>query len=347
VEINGELSNRRYLFSVRAGQILCGAGLSAGERPVALLAVTSPDSGLTKLNLEQLLKLADETPGAVEQQTAPALLALWLELFAQSISIGSGVTQPPVAQSLLPVKGKAELAAALADAHRTLLAGLEVWQNRESDLERERLSALAEMEPQLVHDSISVLGSVLTGEAPSPKAAAAPQQPLYAACKRVWQALKINTDALPAPVPQPGDREPLLALAYLARLRIRQVTLRGEWWRADHGPLVAYRKEDRRPVALLPSSPRSYELYDETQGTRERITKEVAQTLAAQAYTFYRRLPERPLKLWDLLAFGLSNTRSDMAAVAILGLGSGALATVPPIITGLLFDTVIPGAQRP
>lgn len=346
VEINGELSGRHYLFSAGVGQILCGVGLSAGDQPVALLAVSSPDTVLRKLNLAQLLTLAADTPGASEQQTAPALLSIWLGLLGQSISIGESTRQPLPLPNLAAAQGMPALAAALADAHRMLLAALESWQNRERESERARLRALAEAEPRLVNQSIDVLTSVLTDKGPQSGWSSDPTQPLLTACKRVWAALGVEPSSLPSPGPQQSDRDPLLALSYLSRLRLRQVILRGEWWRGDHGPLVASRNEDRRPVALIPSSPRSYDLYDEERGTRERVTEAVAQSLAPIAHSFYRRLPERPLNLWDLLRFGLAGTRQDLLSIVFFGLGSGLLAVVPPFITGLLFDTIIPGAQR-
>ena len=38
-----------------------------------------------------------------------------------------------------------------------------------------------------------------------------------------------------------------------ARLRQRQVTLRGAWWQEDYGPLIGFVGEERRVVALLPT----------------------------------------------------------------------------------------------
>lgn len=346
VELNGELTGRRYLFSAAVGQIICGAGLSTGEHPVALLATSSSDTTMRKLSLEQPLALAEQTPGESEQKTVPSLLGVWLGLLAQSINSGTTSPHPLTVPNLTATNGLAELRAAVTQCHRTLLDALETWQNRERESERARLQALADAEPKLIADSITVLASTLFGQEAPTSLLTDPQQPLYSACKRVWRAEGIEVGPLPSPGPHHGDRDPLLVLAYLARLRIRQVTLQGTWWNTDHGALVAYLKENGRPVALIPSSPRSYDLCDETRGTRERVTPAMAKALDPKAYFFYRRLPEKPLTPWDLLHFGLLGKRQDLATIAVLGLGSGALAMVLPLITGLLFDTIIPGAQR-
>lgn len=346
VELNGELTGRRYLFSAAVGQIICGAGLSAGEHPVALLATSSPDTALRKLTLDQLLALAEQTPGESEQKTAASLLGVWLGLLAQSISSGTESPKQFSLPNLSAISGLAALRAALTEGHRMLLAALEEWQNRERESERARLRTLTDAEPRLVRDALRLLADTLAEQQSPALSLTDAQQPLYSACKRVWHAEGIEVGSLPPPGPQHGDRDPLLVLAHLARLRVRQVTLQGTWWRADHGALVAYRQEDGRPVALLPSSPRSYDLYDEARGTCERVTPSVAQTLHLGAYFFYRRLPERPLTPGDLLGFGLLGKRQDLITIALLALGSGALAVVPPFITGLLFDTIIPGAQR-
>ena len=77
--------------------------------------------------------------------------------------------------------------------------------------------------------------------------------------------------------------------------------LRDDWWRRDNGPLVAFLVLDeepkaRRPVALLPTSPRSYELVDPGDAARAcRSTPRVAETLSGDAHMFYPPLPERPV----------------------------------------------------
>src|SRR5262249_47643317 len=113
-----------------------------------------------------------------------------------------------------------------------------------------------------------------------------------------------------------------------------------------HGPLLAYVEADNRPVALLPTSPRSYRLVDPAARTSQPVTPALAASLALFGYTFYRPLPERPLGVGDLVRYCLGVARGDLVMVLLMGAAVGLLGLATPIATALLFDEVIPGAER-
>jgi ATP-binding cassette subfamily C protein len=101
------------------------------------------------------------------------------------------------------------------------------------------------------------------------------------------------------------------------------------------------------PVALLPAANQSYEMVNPAQDSRTRlIKKEQLSQLAAQAFCFYRPFPERAVRSMDVVKFGLQGSRKDLLIALMLGVGGGLLAMLVPIVTGQLFDAVIPtGAQ--
>jgi ATP-binding cassette subfamily C protein len=134
-------------------------------------------------------------------------------------------------------------------------------------------------------------------------------------------------------------------IARASGARTRRVALRGAWWKSESGPLVGYRQQDQRPLALLPEAG-GYALYDPVDRTSARITTAVAATLAPYADTIYRRFGDRPLTAASLLAFGLHGAGRDVASVLALGFAMGLLGLLTPIVTGALFDLVIPGAHR-
>ncbi|HOV79579.1 MAG TPA: NHLP bacteriocin export ABC transporter permease/ATPase subunit [Bacillota bacterium] len=143
------------------------------------------------------------------------------------------------------------------------------------------------------------------------------------------------------------SRDPLGDIARASRVRTRRVSLGGEWWTQDGGPMVAFMKEDERPVALLPASPRSYTLYDPGEGKTLPVTAETARQLKLSAYSFFRPFPARALSLWDLIKFCAgSGWKNDVATVALTGAAGGLLALALPVATGFLFDSIIPGAER-
>ena len=134
------------------------------------------------------------------------------------------------------------------------------------------------------------------------------------------------------------------AVALASRLRTRPIRLVGQWWRHDTGPLIGYRKDDS-PVALMPSG-RGYQMVDPASGTTTRMTPAVAKDLSPQATILYRPLPEGTRTPRDLLRFGLSESKRDIATFAWSGLVVALLGLLVPILTGTVLGTYVPRNQR-
>lgn len=166
-----------------------------------------------------------------------------------------------------------------------------------------------------------------------------------------WEACGLIAGALGIPIRSPGRVErgrtrPLSAIARASGFRTREVRLTGDWWRRDAGPLLAQRKSDGQPMALLPAAPGRYILHDPVTGSRTPVDQEVAAALAPTAYMFYRTFPARPLTFRDLWRFGLQGYWKDLVSVIVLGLGAGLLGLLVPLATGILFEAVVPAADR-
>ncbi len=176
---------------------------------------------------------------------------------------------------------------------------------------------------------------------------------LLAACRLVGQAQGITIRPHPAAKKGLTQQDPLSNIAKASHIRLRRVALRGEWWREDNGPLLASPSSPLEgggrgecPVALLPTSPRSYELIDLVAQTRTPVTAEVAASLNPFAHMFYRPFPEQALTALDLFKFSLWGLRGDLLIVVVMGLAISLLGLINPIMTGILFDSVIPSADR-
>jgi NHLM bacteriocin system ABC transporter ATP-binding protein len=138
----------------------------------------------------------------------------------------------------------------------------------------------------------------------------------------------------------------LANIARSARFRTRTVMLRDGWWTADSGPLLAFSDEDKRPLALIPEGPGRYLVHDPVAGTRTPVDAAVAESIGGVAVTFYRSFPVRALNLWDVLRFASRGSHRDLAMLGMMGAVVGMLGLVTPIATGVIFNTVIPGADR-
>jgi NHLM bacteriocin system ABC transporter ATP-binding protein len=233
--------------------------------------------------------------------------------------------------------------AALRHFHNLSVACIQANAAGEAVAGRHRLTERAVASQRSLEGAFSRLAAVMEGEELS--STEREDMPLLAACRLVGQALKIEVYDHPS-VQKGVSRNPLGDIARASRFRVRQVALKGEWWRQDNGPLLGYTEEGRRPLALLPARPRGYVMVDPADGKRQKVTAEVANTINSFATTFYRPLPNRTLRALDLFRFGLRATRSDLTMVVIMGIAVGLLGALVPLATGLVVDAVIPGANR-
>ncbi|MET0553734.1 MAG: NHLP bacteriocin export ABC transporter permease/ATPase subunit [Vicinamibacteria bacterium] len=177
--------------------------------------------------------------------------------------------------------------------------------------------------------------------------AVAVEDPLFAACAAVGRALGIAMKPHPQAQGAAPPRDPLAAIANASRVRARQVALRGTWWKEDNGPLLAFRAEGRTPVALLrPQAAGPYVLHEPSARTTQRVDAAVAETLEPMAQSFYRPFPEKRLRLREVVRFALQGCGRDALMLFAVAVGGTVLGMVPALATGMLFDTVIPGAQR-
>ena len=192
------------------------------------------------------------------------------------------------------------------------------------------------------------IGSVLRAEAAAPPEflQTAASEPVLRACTLVGQALGMEVQAHPAAGEGLTYEEMVAAIANASGFRTRVVALRDDWWRRDQGPLLGQIEATKAPVALLPSGPQSYECVEPKTGTRTALSVEAASSLSAFAYTFYRPFPDRELRVTDLIRFGAQGLVSDFRWVVLMAVVVGLFGTVTPYLTGQLFDSAIPQADR-
>lgn len=170
--------------------------------------------------------------------------------------------------------------------------------------------------------------------------------PLLAACRYVAKAAKITLILKT----YQHEGEVVYRLNQLANdsgCRIRQVGLVGKWWAVDHGPLLVFRKSDQKPYALIPFKTGQYRLVDPVVGKKGvRLTEKVAKELECYGFFFYRPLPDTKINWKILLKFAFENLGRDVWRMFTLEVIISCLGLLIPIATGIIFDHVIPSANR-
>jgi NHLM bacteriocin system ABC transporter ATP-binding protein len=236
--------------------------------------------------------------------------------------------------------------------HQALLTVLAVNLAAGESAERTRLKQRVAAEHRLIRSTLSRLAAVTRDEGPpisldgTEEPTDTEEDPLLAACRLVGGGMGI---AIQPPLGGGEKRrrsDPVSAIARASRVRVRRVLLSGDWWRQDNGPLLGFRQHDDLPVALLPASPARYDLVEPGTGQRTPLTPASASSVQPFAYCFYRPMPSRALTAWDLLRFGVAGSRRDWILVAVLGLAGSLLGLFTPLVTGWVFDRVIPGVEK-
>lgn len=170
--------------------------------------------------------------------------------------------------------------------------------------------------------------------------------PLVAVGQIVGRALGLTINKPPTPANGEKAKFTLREIARFSGVRMRLVILKGNWWERDNGPLVSFREEDRRPLALMPTKPGSYEVVDPVDNTRTPLDESTADTISPYAYMFYRSFPDKAIRAKDLLKFGLRGCRKELRDIVLMGVAGGVLGMLVPLLTGSIFNSVIPGADR-
>lgn len=127
-------------------------------------------------------------------------------------------------------------------------------------------------------------------------------------------------------------------------LRTRQVKLGSHWWNKDSGAMLGFYGEDKQPVALLREKKR-YEMHNPATGTVVEIDEETEKDISEIAYNIYVSFPDKKLTFKDLLRLSLRHVKGDLVMIVIMGLTAALLTMLTPVLTGYIFDNVIPDSS--
>ena len=156
--------------------------------------------------------------------------------------------------------------------------------------------------------------------------------------------------AIRVPERDPGRHDPLGLQEILdfSGLRCRRVRLApgDRWWLGDSGAMLAFRRPDGRPVALLPSAAGRYRVYDPATGTTSRLSAGTAREFEEDGWLLYRPVagiaPGSAAGVRDLFRVVGAAAAADVRRLLATGLVTGLLTLTPAIAIGVLIDRVIP-----
>ncbi len=257
-----------------------------------------------------------------------------------------------------------ELWEGLRTFQRIALEWADLVLERDRSLDRERLGRRLLLDQNANRAALESLAEVLSPERRPPLDTTG--GPLLTACRLVGEELHMSF--VPAPswekVRKSLDDE-LRAVCRASAVGYRRVVLSPGWWTQDNGPLLGLVAQEpgdgegdqaggdgesqatvMAPVALLSEGPGRYLLADPGTGHRTPVDGETAAGIAPFGYQFYRSLPATRIQLKDVARYVAFRAWGDLRTLAFVGLLGAGLGLLLPILTGVVFDQVIPSADR-
>ena len=134
----------------------------------------------------------------------------------------------------------------------------------------------------------------------------------------------------------------------VSAVRCRRIELRSEehWWNCDGGSLLAFKAEDKAPVALLPGLFGRYWEFDPASGSRRMMNAARARQLETSAFMFYAPLKRKPGGLAELARLAKCRVSGDLARFFVSGVLGGLVMLLPALMVGLITERIIPDNDR-
>ena len=168
---------------------------------------------------------------------------------------------------------------------------------------------------QLLEDSFRKIAGVVLGQRAAEKIGDA-RIVTKGAIDEILKHYHIQPTELPEDIADTGDQ-----LDYCLRphgIMHRTVELAEGWYRDAFGPILAFTKEERIPVALLPAAIRGYSFTDPRTGKRETLNKVTAARFASRLLA-YPSSVRSACSLFPFFSVGANIVRPPPAAFPLGG----------------------------
>jgi len=222
-------------------------------------------------------------------------------------------------------------------------------QNQEQNYFDEKLKVEQKQLTQTLEKIKSIVteNTLKTGYNPSEFKSSTIKNTLFATCKIIAEHAKFKIEE-PKHIEsyQNSTTNQLYAIAKSSNLRVRKIILRGVWWKEENGDLLAFTKTEKIPVALIQKNSETYILKNSETGMETVVNYEVAESLEPIGYMFFSGFDKKMGSMKQVLSFAMTGVKNDGKKLILAALAGSLIGLLIPIMSGKMFDDVIPTADR-
>ena len=200
---------------------------------------------------------------------------------------------------------------------------------------RERIQS----DQEILEDSVFEMASIVLGKRASGMKADS-QRLTKNAMDDILKYYRYKPVDIPENIKNPEEQ-----LEYCLRpygLMQRNISLDEKWYKDSFGPIMAFRKEDGIPVALLPHTFAGYSYLDPETGRQEMVNEKTADLFDKEAICFYKSFPLKKLGIPDLIRYLFNCLNgSDFVLIVMLTLITTLTGKLMPRLTSLMSGIVL------
>ena len=203
------------------------------------------------------------------------------------------------------------------------------------------LKETAKYEKNLLDDSASSITAEITGKRGSIKSEDTHDR-LVPAIDRLLEVMKLHKVRLPKQTL--GFKEQLEYQLHPYGLMYRFIEPKDEWYKTDCGPLIAELADGS--FVLLQRKKKNYTYTNPATGKAVYINGNNVSSIGKTVIRFYRPLPQRKLKLHDVVLYVMREFRlGEMANILIFSLLAVLSAAILPIVANLTLKNIGPNVD--
>ena len=166
---------------------------------------------------------------------------------------------------------------------------------------------------------------------------------LYDACVRLSDLCGVAPVDLDMLTANCGKRFTVNDLARVSGFICREIVLEENWYHSDTEPMLAYYKDNGKPVVCFSKKSGKFVMWDPATDLFTPVDATVAAELAPRAVMFYRPFPNEKITAKKLFLFALKDVKlRDVAAVLFFAFVGTMIGLLIPFLNEKMYDLFIP-----